>query len=104
MVPLLPFFRGVEVMGDPEPKIGEDGEQKTTGDLGQWRVSVIVPQGRLLTERRVTVLAKSRPAVRDGERVIFPDLSVGAYGGTTGAGVYFWATDVRVAAEERSDD
>lgn len=104
MVPLLPFFQGVEVMGEPVAKMGDDGEQKSTGDLAQWRVSVIVPQGRLLTERRVTVLAKSRPGVRDGQMVIFPDLHVGAYGTGAGAGLYFWATDVRAAAASEGSD
>lgn len=99
MVPILPFLRGVEVMGAPQPKNDDDGEQKKAGDLLQWVISVIVPEGRLLTERRVTVLAKTRPGVRDGQVVIFPDLHVGAYGSSTGAGLYFWATDVRVAAK-----
>ena len=100
MAPVLPFLRGVEVMGDPTPKLADDDTQKKSGDLLQWVISVIVPQGRLLTERRVTVLAKTRPGVRDGQVVIFPDLHVGAYSSSgAGAGLYFWATDVRVAAK-----
>ena len=105
MAPVLPFLQGVEVMGDPTPKLADDDTQKKSGDLLQWIISVIVPQGRLLTERRVTVLAKTRPGVRDGQVVIFPDLHVGAYGSSTGSGLYFWATDVRAAAaSEGSDD
>lgn len=106
MAPILPFLRGVEVMGDPTPKLADDDTQKKSGDLLQWAISVIVPQGRLLTERRVTLLSKTRPGVRDGQVVIFPDLHVGAYSSSgAGAGLYFWATDVRAAAaSEGSDD
>ena len=106
MAPALPFLQGVEVMGDPLPKNDDDGQQKKSGDLLQWVISVIVPQGRLLTERRVTLLSKTRPGVRDGQMVIFPDLHIGAYSSSgAGAGLYFWATDVRVAAaSEGSDD
>lgn len=108
MVPILPFLRGVEVMGSPVPRKDDDGQQKMTGDLPHWTVSVIVPQGRLLTDRRVTVVAAARPEVRDGQTVIFPDLHVGSYVTKAGrAALYFRATDVRVAAKAakgESDD
>lgn len=100
MAPILPFLRGVEVMGAPQPKNDDDGEQKKAGDLLQWVISVIVPEGRLLTERRVTVVAAERPEVRDGQTIIFPDLRVGSYINKAGrAALYFRATDVRVAAK-----
>lgn len=97
MMPLLPFFQSVEVLGEISEKTDGEGVQKVHDGLPQWTVAVIVPKGRLAVEQRVTVLAYAKPDFHDGDRVIFTDLQVGAYSGASGAGLYFWATDIRAA-------
>lgn len=99
MMPLLPYLQGVEILGDIVKKIDEQGKQKNRDGVPQWQMSVIVPQGRLLTEQRITVISQVKPDFSDGDHVVFPDIHVGAYGSGSGAGLYLWATDVRAARE-----
>lgn len=96
MLPVLPFFQGVEIYGEVSPKLDGDGVQKTTSDgTPQWVVSTIVPMGRLATEQRITVVNSTAPDLADGDRAQFVDLHIGSYSTGSSSGLYLWATTVQ---------
>lgn len=96
MLPMLPFFQGVEIYGEVSPKMDSDGVQKVTSDgIPQWVISVIVPMGRLSTEQRVTVVNSTTPDISDGDKVQFVDLHVGSYSTGASSGLYLWATTIQ---------
>lgn len=82
MVPVFQLLNGVEIVGTPVPDTNAQGEQKKLGDLPQWSVNVAVPYGpggRFTRPMKVAVAAATRPAVSDGEIVVFRDLHVGVF-------------------------
>lgn len=96
MLPLLPFFQGVEIYGEVSPKRDGEGNQKvTSAGTPQWVVSVIVPMGRLATEQRITVVNSTAPDLADGDRAQFVDLHVGSYNAGGSSGLYLWASTVQ---------
>lgn len=76
------LYRGVEVLGDPRPKLGyRSSEQQVKDDLLGWTLSVAVPRGRLVEEQRITLWAEMCPDLHDGQIVAFRDVLVGAVDG-----------------------
>lgn len=90
---------GVEVMGDIALKTvsREDQSQKKNQDgLPGWVVTVLVPEGRKITDYKVTVWNASRPMVADTDKVIFSGLNVGAYQSGNSANLYFHAANCEI--------
>lgn len=88
------LFRGVELLGDPRPKLGYgSSEQQTRNGLLGWTLSVAVPRGRLVEEQRVTVWSETCPDLHDGQTAVFRDVVVGAVDGR----IYVQAHTVRGA-------
>lgn len=76
------LYKGVEVLGDPTPKLAyRSSEQQTKDGLLGWVASVAIPRGRLIEEQRVTIWSETPPDLHDGQIVAFRDVLVGAVDG-----------------------
>lgn len=93
---------GVEVIGDVQMKMvsrEDQTQKKNTAGVKGWVVPVLVQEGRLINQYNVTVWQDKRPSVADTDKVVFSDLSVGAYAGNAGAALYFHAGGVELSVD-----
>lgn len=93
---------GVEVIGDVQMKMvsrEDQTQKKNTAGVKGWVVPVLVQEGRLINQYNVTVWNDKRPAVADTDKVVFENLSVGAYAGNSGAALYFHADAVTLSVD-----
>ena len=86
-------LQGAELYGEIDEKADRNGQQKEKHGLLGWRLQLLVTSedGRVSRPVPVTVWAKRRPNVYDGDSVRFARIVCGAYTMGASAQVYVHA-------------